>query len=406
MTSRLDRSTSVAEYVDDYVVLGTVAWESPWLTEHNLASELARRHRVLYVEPPVSPLTPFRYGIGAQTRRTLPGMLRRRPRRAGRLHVFTPLALPPLSSPPVRAASAPMVRSQVRAAVSHLGLERTVLLSARSVPDTAGAAGERGRIFLIKDWVEANPALVGGRRSRLAADRMAMCRAVDAVCVTSNAIAAALAEEGIESHVVPHGFHHDLAAEYEAADVPVEYRGLPRPLLGYTGRIDGRLDFDALAALADRFSEGTLVLVGPVSPRLDPRRLTSLSARPNVRVIGERSREDLPAFVAALDCAILPYVDDEWMRFASPLKLWDYLYAGPPIAGTGCRVLKDYPPPLVHFSSPQELPDLVQTALRDPPPARMQRRSFALANTWADRARHIEEIVRSMEETTQRRMAA
>ena len=50
----------------------------------------------------------------------------------------------------------------------------------------------------------------------------------------------------------------------------------------------------------------------------------------------------LPAYVRYLDCALLPYVDSEWTRYQSPLKLWEYLYSGAPIVGMGSAELQRY----------------------------------------------------------------
>ena len=49
-----------------------------------------------------------------------------------------------------------------------------------------------------------------------------------------------------------HGFHDDLKELYEGP-APAAYADLPRPLMGYTGTVDGRIDFNAVSALSERF---------------------------------------------------------------------------------------------------------------------------------------------------------
>jgi hypothetical protein len=201
-----------------------------------------------------------------------------------------------------------------------------------------------------------------------------------------------LASRGVAAEVLPHGFHAELAPLYDSATAPPEYAALPSPRLGYTGRIDARLDFDAVEGLSGRFPTGSVILVGPVSPLLERDALDRLARLPNVHLLGVKARQDLPGYVRHLDCCLMPYRDDEWLRHGSPLKLWDYLYAGPPVVGSGCAALRDYS--LVSFAeSPGQLPDLVERALHEGAAERAERRALALANTWDHRAVELAELV-------------
>jgi teichuronic acid biosynthesis glycosyltransferase TuaH len=378
-----------------YVVYGSIPWETSWLTDQNLATALGRRARVLYIEPAITPLTPFRYGPRSNTAQGLRTLLRRRPRRVGAtVHAFRPLALPPREHPRARAMSAPLVRAQVRNVVRRLGLERPVAIAAsRSMIPLADAADEIFRIFLVKDWIQAGGSLLGRDPAEMALERDAMCAFADLICATSPELQRALASRGFQSALLPHGFHADLAERYDSAALPPEYESLPRPLLGYAGRIDGRLDFSVLERLADRFASGSLLLIGPRSPRLAGSELASLGERANVHLVGERSRDDLPAYLTHLDCGLMPYRETEWLRYASPLKLWDYLYAGPPIVASGCPALEQYPLPLVRLVRPQTFVTAVEEAISTGDAGRDERRAVALANSWDSRADELEALI-------------
>lgn len=378
-----------------YVIYGTSRWNDAWLTEQNLASALARRHQVLYVEPPLTPLTPIRYGVRPDTVAQVATLVRRRMRRMGKLGVLAPIVLPPLSHAAARALSAPLLRWQVRGGLQRLGMSQPVAITAQWAPGLAGAAGETQLVCLVKDWVEAGADLLGRDRQQLARERDSMLAAADVVCTTSSNLQRTLHERGTKATLLRHGFHAELAASYDRAERPPEYHGLPRPLLGYTGRIDDRLDFDALDALARRYDSGSVILVGPVSPRLPSDRLARLRSRPNVHLLGARRRSSLPAYLVHLDCCLLPYRDNEWLRHGSPLKLWDYLYAGPPIVGSGCAALRDFPPPLVEFASgPSAFCTAVERVLDEDDATRAAcRRQLALANTWDDRAADLHRLL-------------
>ena len=173
-----------------------------------------------------------------------------------------------------------------------------------------------------------------------------------------------------------------------------EYRSLPRPLLGYTGSIDDRLDYELIVRLADRFAGGSIVFVGAASPRLSAYARAMLSSRDNIHLLGVRPRMLLPSYVRYLDCALLPYADSEFTRYQSPMKVWDYMYAGVPIVGTGSVDLQRYGAPLVHYAEKaDQAVDLAANAIEFGDHGRDQRRRFALDNTWDMRAARLDRLV-------------
>ncbi len=377
-----------------YVIYAPTPWDSPRQAAHNLADALAVHHPVLYIDPPLSPLSPIRYGLRKETWPRARAVVDRRVRTAGRLRTFGPLVLPPIEHPRMRALSRPLLRAQIARAVARAGLRGPVLVAFRGLPELSGVAGESLRVGVVMDHPSAGAALMGRDPAELEAETSAICAASELICTTSHPVRELLAERGWESELVPFGFPADLTGAFDGAVRPPEYAALPRPLLGYTGGIDDRLDFDLILALADRFSEGSLVFVGPLSPRLSGQARAALASRANIHVLGPRERTRLPAYIRHLDVALLPYEDSLWTRHQSPMKVWEYLYAGPPIVGVGSPELRLYPPPLVNYAeSPDAVPALVERALVDPAAGREERRSFALANRWEDRAAQLDALV-------------
>jgi len=377
-----------------YVIYAPTAWESSRQPLHSLADALSARHPVLYVDPPLSPLGPFRYGLRSSTLPNLRAVVHRRVRSAGRLKVFSPLALPPVEHPRMRALSQPLLRAQIARAVRNAGLVRPVVVAARGIPEWAGVAHELLCVGAIMDHPSAGAALMGRDATALESEASALCEGTDLMLTTSQALRELLAERGWTSELIPAGFRGELADVFDRATAPPEYASLPRPLLGYTGGIDDRLDFELILKLADRFSHGSLVFVGTVSPRLSGEARAALAARANIHLLGLRGQADLPALIRYLDVALMPYRDSVFTRYQSPIKVWEYLYAGPPIVGTGSIALRGYPPPLVNYGENSDAAlMLVERALADPNTGRDERRRFALANTWDDRARQLDVLV-------------
>ena len=104
----------------------------------------------------------------------------------------------------------------------------------------------------------------------------------------------------------------------------------PRPVAGYVGVIDERLDLDLLAEAAQLLPHWTLRLVGPVA-KIDP---TSLPRRDNLEYPGMASYDTLPEVMAGFDVALMPFALNEATASISPTKTLEYLAAGLPVVST------------------------------------------------------------------------
>ncbi len=121
-------------------------------------------------------------------------------------------------------------------------------------------------------------------------------------------------------------FERALARESSHPD----QNSLPPPRLGFYGVIDERFDSALISRVADAHPEWQVVLVGPVI-KIDP---ASLPQRPNIHYLGQRTYEQLPAFLAGWDVCLLPFALNEATRFISPTKVLEYMAAELPIVST------------------------------------------------------------------------
>ena len=150
---------------------------------------------------------------------------------------------------------------------------------------------------------------------------------------------------------LPHGAPFAILNETPAfcpVEPPKELRGATRPILGYVGTLEDRVDWSLLTDLADSARDATIVLIGKI-PRLgrkpwqvDARRCLS---RPNVRALGWRSQSLIGQYMRSFDVCLIPYrADHPFNRVCCPTKIMDYLATGRPIVSTAlpeCRLHND-----------------------------------------------------------------
>jgi glycosyltransferase involved in cell wall biosynthesis len=123
---------------------------------------------------------------------------------------------------------------------------------------------------------------------------------------------------------------HFAAARAPETAVPADVASLPRPVFGYFGVIDERLDYELIARLAESNPSASVVMIGPVA-KVDP---GDLPRAANVHWLGQRDYGQLPAYVKAFDVCLMPFALNEATEYINPTKTLEYMAAGKPIVST------------------------------------------------------------------------
>jgi glycosyltransferase involved in cell wall biosynthesis len=216
-----------------------------------------------------------------------------------------------------------------------------------------------------------------------------LLEAMDAACASRARVVATTTRSLHERHRARNDATHLVrnAGDYAHFSAAVEpaIRDLPRPVIGFAGNLHpGKVDFELLGELAARRPEWTFLLVGPVQPAA-AERVAALTHAPNVRHVGHVPYAQLPAYVAAFDVALIPYVANRYTRSCFPLKLYEYLAAGKPVVAAGLPELAGMEPDVALADGCDAFESAVVEALssRDGVQRRM---AVAAANTWEGRA--------------------
>lgn len=167
---------------------------------------------------------------------------------------------------------------------------------------------------------------------------------------------------------------------------PRWFAELPRPRLLYVGSLDRRIDVDLVSAAARRFAGGSVVLIGV---NYDPVHLAPLAALPNVHLIAPVGRSQVPAVTVAADVALVPHVRSPLTEAMSPLKLYEGLAAGRPVAGVDLEPMRGIDDRVVLAAGADDWLEALETALALGPAPEQERRAFLAANSWERRFRDV-----------------
>lgn len=133
---------------------------------------------------------------------------------------------------------------------------------------------------------------------------------------------------------------------------PADQTNVDGVKLGFYGVIDERFDIELIRAIADARPTWNFMLIGPV---LKINR-AHLPQNKNIHYLGQKTYDQLPAYLSGWDIALIPFMLNDSTKFISPTKTPEYLAAGKPVVSTAIRdVVNPYAnQKLVHIGSTAE----------------------------------------------------
>jgi len=356
-------------------------WDGIKLADRHMAEHLRARVPVLYVDPPMSRLTPRNHPAlgpaldGPRLRVLAPGLAR-----------LTPVIPPKGRRRPLVPFTDPLLRYQLRRAVRTLGATPSAVIVTQPTWPAFGAAGEDLAVYWAQDDFTGGAGLMGLDARRMRQAELAAAERAEVIVTSSPAVRDRWAERGFPSVMIPFGCD---AAAFGRAEQPASDVSVPPPVAGFVGHLNARTDLALLEAVADVMS---LLVVGPRAAPFEPARVDQLLGRSNVQWVGPQPFEQLPAYLAAVDVGLVPYGPSEFNVGSFPLKTLEYLAAGVPVVatdlpatrwlGTDLVVIEDAPGPFAAAAR------RVARTRRDGD-AVDRRREFARGHDWATRAEQM-----------------
>jgi teichuronic acid biosynthesis glycosyltransferase TuaH len=213
----------------------------------------------------------------------------------------------------------------------------------------------------------------------------------DMVICTSKALYEEKSKINKHTYFVPNAADLSHSSKALDEDMPVHpiLEKIPKPIIGYFGSIERRMDFDLLQAVINKNTDKSFVFIGPSYAEHLPERFLNT---PNLYVPGAVPYDDMPQILKGFDIAIIPFKKDEVSATIFPLKLFEYLGAGKPVAITDFNPdLKEYTYGAVSFcSDADEFDKAINDILKnDTPEKQAERIAVAQKNTWDIRAEEI-----------------
>jgi len=291
------------------------------------------------------------------------------------------------------AITSPLARRLVRRATRRLGGDVQAILSAWPLVGIFGICNECVRVYWSQDDFVGGAALLGLDPGILRKGEQRRAAEADLIIAANPGLAETWRGRGYSPHLIPYGADIQTLAGVDRL-APGRDINLPAPIAGLIGQINERIDIALLEAVAARGR--SLLLVGPRGMSFEPTRWAALLQRPNVRWVGPRRYEQLPAYLRAIDVGLVPYNDSAFNRGSFPLKTLEYLAAGRPVVATSLPATRWLATDLISIADdPSAFANAVDRWLNEPrtEAAASARRAFAEQHSWCRRAKEIAKLI-------------
>jgi glycosyltransferase involved in cell wall biosynthesis len=205
-------------------------------------------------------------------------------------------------------------------------------------------------------------------------------------------------------YVVPQGFRlHEYEKQIHIKNNLVI--GKKKPIIGFIGGINERLDSNLLLALIPKHQEWQFVFVGAFEHDTNvhniqfDRLYTMVQNCSNVTLLPRQNPNSLPFLLKQFTICMIPYdVSQDFNRYCYPMKLFEYFYMGKPVISTPIEELKRFPKYVKIGNTAKDWEKCIEMLLHKPWPRNFSRdeRNIAVDNSWE---RKIQMMLKHIEYT-------
>lgn len=232
-------------------------------------------------------------------------------------------------------------------------------------------------VFYIRDYLLSQP-YFKKHGNRLEPE---MIRKADVVAANSAYLAEYARQFNPNSYDIGQGCDVDafLNVDYPK---PADLADIKKPLIGYCGvLLSIRLDINLLTQVAERNPPWSFVLIGPEDESFKTSKLHQLN---NVFFLGTKPANELPAYINHFDICLNPQVLNQMTIGNYPRKVDEYLAAGKPVVATYTKTMEMFGAYVYLCKNADEYISAITKVLSGDLSEKNSYagRAFALSHTW------------------------
>ncbi len=214
----------------------------------------------------------------------------------------------------------------------------------------------------------------------------------DAVATNSDFLAQYAKNYNLNSKMVGQGCDFSQFSNPDSIEIAEELKCLNSPIIGYVGFLtEVRLDIPLLVFIAQSKPEWNLVLVGPEDNAF---KLSELHYLNNVHFLGNKNTDTLASYIKGFDVALNPQLINEVTMGNYPRKIDEYLAMGKPVVATKTPFMEYFKDYTYLATTNEEYVIAIEKALSENNNSLESKRiAFALTHTWENNVNEISKLI-------------
>lgn len=165
------------------------------------------------------------------------------------------------------------------------------------------------------------------------------------------------------SYYIGQGCDLDIFSSSNELPLVAAIESLSGPKIGYVGALQSiRLDIDLIAHLATEMPEWNIILVGPEDEVFQQSNLHQIA---NIHFLGSQKPEDLPKYINSFDLCINPQLVNQVTIGNYPRKIDEYLAMGKPVVATYTQAVTIFKDSVYLAVDKQNFIDLIKLGLSE-----------------------------------------
>jgi len=375
-------------------------WDSMWRNRHQIMSRLSRKNKVLYIEPNMYDL---RQAIGL-----LKKSLTCRSLQHGRVkHIADGLWV--YQHPYWGVNSHWPVFKQLGLMLRIFAIYLVIRKLQMKAPIFWVVDPRFGNMikylkkalvcYHVVDNYSSAPHYTGKVREDLKQTEKFMLSIADIVIVTSPFLQEEKKKYNSNVHLVKNAVDYErFAALQNVNNIPEDMKNIQRPVIGYIGALNKKLDYELLDSVARARPEWSFVFVGEIYTGKPGSQVHDflLNHPPNVFLLGRRDVKEVPYYIHACNICILPYLRDEYTKAIDSLKLYEYFACEKPVVATDIPVIREHGQAVYIAENANDFINKLEEAMAHSTVARrMLQRSIAMQNTWDRRVEQLSLLIQA-----------
>lgn len=389
------RSSSVElKETDRYgiVVFSHLRWGFVWQRPQQFLSRFAKMHRILFIEEPF-----FDLREGEEPRldmhRVMPNVTVATPHVSASWNCNTGL--------PARLRE---FARQAIDAVNETGDFDRPLLWYYSPMDSAWSLGHFENRGVVYDCMDELSQFTGAP-PQLVQNEARLIQYTDIVFTGGYELGEKKAKQHPNVHAFGCGveYSHFAKAADPSTLIPPDIDFIARPILGWFGVVDERVDYAMVGQMARMRPDWSFAMVGPVV-KVDP---NLLPHSPNLFWLGGRDYQQLPHYCRAFDVNMMCFAMNASTQYINPTKGLEYMATGKPIVSTPVRdVVRQWSNIVRIARSAEEFIQQAQEALAAGPDERVARGiELAKQSSWEATVARMQDLIKRALGANDRRSA-